>query len=111
MKTLIILLLYLGATAATGADSAEQVKEEMCMHINNVAESIMLGRQNGMPMIQQRQSALGMHEALRDAVLEMVRTAYEEPAWSTDENKQHAVREFADGWYARCLRDASVTPR
>lgn len=94
MKTYIIpvLLAVLAAPAVNAADF------EVCEIYAESAESIMTSRQYGAPMIEVMRIAQG-----NEVLVLLVKGAYKEPRWSTEANKQKAIREFANELTRRCL--------
>lgn len=83
-------LLVVLATPAFGQD--------WCKLLANVAETIMLCRQEGVPMEQV------MDATAIVAFVEVVIDAYDRPRFSTDELQRKAVSDFRDFYYLECVK-------
>ena len=88
------LLIALALTAATTAQA-----ETICETYSGLAETIMDSRQSGTSM------ATVIAIVREDAyATNMVRIAYEQPRWHTDESQQRAIEDFRDAVYLECYK-------
>ena len=92
MKKLIIALAVLAATTTAQA-------ETICETYSGLAETIMDGRQTGTSMATM--IAIVSDDAYATHI---VRTAYEQPRWHTDESQQRAIEGFRDEVYLECYK-------
>ena len=91
------------------ATEAERAKfKEYCESQNTFAKNIMTSRQSGVPLevVLERLSALGMDQQMERMVL----AAYNQHYYSYEDQeleRQHAIKEFANTYYAACLMAVS----
>jgi len=86
----LILAIYAG--------SAKAEEKDHCLQISSLAESIMTGRQMGLPMSKM----MGVTDL--DLARTMVIEAYEHPRFSTEQVKKRAIGDFRDRWYLACVK-------
>lgn len=98
------MIRALAATALlVSCQPAVAMDSETCAAISQAAGSVMLARQQGMPIIEALEIANGSEDALsREIGIAMVEDAYASPAYGTDEYQQRAANEFATTVYTLC---------
>lgn len=79
--------------------SAKALTMEQCVEIARLAEVIMEARQTGV-------SPIDLMGAVKKAPTGemMLKDAYDDPFYATEEYKQQAIRMFRDEWYIICLK-------
>lgn len=82
------------------ATKSKETPQEFCASFSKLAGTVMSGRQNG----------ILMSDAMRLAgdskmIQAMVSDAYKQPAFSSTEYKEKAVREFTDQAYSICWKN------
>lgn len=99
MKALTATLL-IGTLLAGVAQAAEPstITEEKCRGLHDYAGKVMKARQLDMEAPQ----LMGLTRGNKLKEI-LVRLAYREPSYATDEYKQRAIREFANAAYLDCL--------
>lgn len=98
MKTLLKSLVMGAAfVAAVEATAAEPI--EVCESYHGLAEAIMQVRQNGGSMPQMMQIT-----ADNEVGKLLVREAFDQPRYSTEEVQRRTIENFANDVYAECLR-------
>lgn len=99
MKKLILAVFLMVPFGTSADDNIDKLMINYCqvMFADN-AEVIMKAHQKGM--------AMGEVIAIMDGEndLEIIKSAYSEPRFSTERNKANAVAEFRDRWHLMCLR-------
>lgn len=96
-----LFLASCGTTANANDASTEDL--DHCYYLAEFAEVIMEYRQKGVPMTIQMKTV--PQEGYKGRVLRaMVEDAYNQPFWSTPENKQRAVTEFTDDVFRLCIK-------
>lgn len=102
MKKLILSVMVLvsfGAAASDGDDIAGRLMAQYCQVVfADNAEIIMKARQSGMAMGE----VISIMDGEND--LDIIKSAYSEPRYSTEECKDVAVSNFRDKWHLMCLR-------
>lgn len=93
-------VLGLFASANASESSVSEKSIESCTSISGLAKSIMKARQNGGEM----SVMMGISEGNPLAKM-LVKAAFEEPFYSTDEYKERAVIEFSNKVMLICMRD------
>ena len=96
------------AAAITASFSAHS--NDLCESIYGLAETIMDARQEGveMPILINsfRETAEESNAPkILELANEMTIAAYESPRYSTERNRQNAVKDFANNWYVQCFRE------
>jgi hypothetical protein len=101
MKYLIILIIvFIVSTIGVQADNSDS-----CENIDKTAENIMTSRQSGVPMVEvvKLVNENIKSDTLNKFVTEMVKDAYKEPRFSTQDYKKKAILDFRNKWYLFCL--------
>ena len=80
--------------------SAIPKEASACVLTYRLAESIMNMRQAGTALPDLLEAALSDNGG--DVMLVMVEDAYTHPSYEMEENKDKAVKSFAESWYATC---------
>ena len=96
--TVATIAVILMATPTLAAD---------CGGVGQIAEKIMMARQQEKPMSAQVQffnELADISEASRGALLTYVVRAYEQPSYQTPENQQRAAAEFRNEIELECYR-------
>src|SRR5678816_291565 len=96
MKKIALLLMVLSTSAFA---TAEVPMAEFCPKIAELANGVMVARQNGSPMREVMALADG-----NDVMVSMVTEAYGHPAYSTSEVQEKTIQDFEDTWYLRCVK-------
>jgi len=55
-------------------------------------------------MVKMMEISLAADPGIRNGVTEMVKLAYNEPAYNSPQHQQKAIREFADSVFAVCFQ-------
>lgn len=83
-----------------------QAEGDYCEFLEEFAEVIMRSRQNGEPaskLIKSSERLIGNDE-WRTLSINMIKTAFREPRYSTKEARQLAIDEFASMTYLVCYK-------
>lgn len=109
MNFLISLVLLVGLQGITHADEVTQEdKEAVCNSINEFAGTAMSARQNGVTLAQSMSALENQEDAEIKKVLRLITmSAYEAPAYQSDEHKNKEISEFQNQWYMVCLKEIS----
>ena len=94
MKTVIALFLLLPLTA-------NAVDVETCLAASPAAEKVMTMRQNGFSMAEMIRVLEG-----NEFGIELVKRAFKEPHWNSEERKQRAILDFTNDFTRECLEVA-----
>lgn len=92
----LIIATLLPGTAQAG--EPPEITEEKCQGLHDYAANVMRARQLDIEVPQVMDIARG--NKLQEI---LVRAAYREPSYTTEEYKQRAIREFANAAYLDCL--------
>lgn len=100
-KILVISALILGSTSNAFASDAEDI----CGLISMSSEEIMNARLEGVSIVDSMKAAgKGDNPASRLLKL-VVREAYSEPAYTGENDKKIAIKEFGIKQYLECMND------
>lgn len=95
MKKLILLLFL-----AFNCTAEEKVRPlDICDNYENIARSIMTGRQDKMPMSKM------IKLADKKLTLDIIEMAYDRPAFSAKRNKEASINKFANDVYLVCYKE------
>lgn len=97
MKMLTMLLL----ASVSSTPSSKELR--LCDNITTLSETVMIARQEGIPMSYFVDLVSGYSEETRTLVLDVVKDAYDRPRWHTDERKFREVEDFRDQVYNECF--------
>lgn len=98
MKKLIAVL----ALTVAMINSAMAASPEFCAQASETAEVIMRNRQTGVSVIDMMKIA-NSSESTKKMLTGLINEAFAEPAYSTPEYQQKAIREFGSQQYLMCL--------
>ena len=99
----LVLTLTLAALPIPALAAAEPAPmSEYCPKIAELANAVMVARQNGSPMREVMALADG-----NDVMVSMVTEAYGTPAYTIRENKEREIQDFEDKWYLLCVKSYS----
>ena len=87
MRIILVLAVTFGMAVAAGA------QEDQCAAVGELAAAIMDGRQNGIVM-SAAMAAYPTDKQGRELYVEMVKEAYGEPQWASDDRKSQAAIDF-----------------
>lgn len=93
MKKTILALALIASMPATAQVS------EFCKEINEISETIMKKRQNGVQMIALLNIA-GDNEIVKKIIMD----AYDVPMYSVEANKEREIVNFANQWLSACIK-------
>ena len=82
-----------------------QAEDDICENLSENAGFIMSARQNGMAastLINAAKKAFGDEDAL---AIGMISLAFDEPRYSSEDDKQQAVEEFTSMNYLACYKE------
>ena len=80
---------------------ASEERKETCKGVSGVAMKIMEARQAGVPVSDLLDK---LQQAGNDQwVYELVKLAYREPGYSTEQNKKKAITEFGNSAFISCV--------
>lgn len=109
-KITLIGLLYLPilALAKPVQPVSDNVHEQNCRNIMEIANVIMQQKQNGAPLIQALEAndyALknNPNKNMQKVTNLIIRDAYEQPNYSTPSIKQEQLNEFSAKYYLGCM--------
>ena len=97
MKKIALIITLALSTSAFAAEPAPMSK--YCPKIAELANAVMVARQNGSPMREIMEIAEG-----EPIMVSMITEAYGHSAYSTQEYQDRAIQEFEDQWYLRCVK-------
>ena len=98
MKVLLTAIFILAMAMPV---MAEEDAHTICSAWGALAESVMQGRQNGVPM----QAMIEVLIDPEDVVINrMMIEAYETSRFSTHDYQQRAISTFRDAWYLDCYK-------
>jgi acid phosphatase family membrane protein YuiD len=98
MKKLLTGLLLSAALISP----AMAVTKEDCADVSGLAESIMSARLAGISIVDSMGIANTSGD-MEELVTEMVKNAYSEYAYKTEEYKESAIKDFGAKYYLDCL--------
>ena len=93
LKSLVMGAAFVAAVEATASDA-----NETCMTYYEFAETVMSGRQSGVPMPDMMAVVEG-----EEVLVSIIRAAYRQPRMNVEENQQRYITDFANETYAECL--------
>lgn len=103
MKMLIVITLAAVMFSAPMAARAN----DACTNISEMAASVMLAHQNGVPMSTSVEIANSTGvEAVSELAMSMIMEAYGSSRWHTEKSKMRAVSDFRDKWHMACLKSS-----
>ena len=106
-----VMLFFLACDVASGADV-----DDPCLWDYEIAKMMMDSRQAGvsMPALMEVGRNFGAGLAEQDAVqaeaasrfvIDVVRATFDVSLYYSESSKARAIKEFANTWYAACLRE------
>ena len=113
--TIVIMAFVMIFVAVNFSYAEETTRTLICNEIAKISKTIMTVRQNGMPLITIIERVRKVNEEndvsqnIKDVILEIVKDAYNQPRFSTEEYQQRAIIEFQNKWYLGCLTTKSMT--
>lgn len=90
--------LIIAAVTATQPVTADTI----CPRLGETGQLVMENRQDGVAMSEQMGALEGEQNALANVIRGIIRAAYEEPRWNTEENQRRAVEEFRNEIESNC---------
>ena len=102
MRLAIFIAATLVSSGALAQENAERT--ELCSSLSDLATGVMIQRQAGdpAPEVLQGLEALG-DQQFAPIFTDLVVSAYSEPRYNADENKQDAVADFASAAWLECM--------
>ncbi len=100
----LLFCLFLSIPSLALADNSSQ-KIKFCESVSKYAKIIMHNRQNGeqaIDPINRIEQSLKDHQ-IKDFYLAIIKDAYKQPLWNTEEKKKEAETEFANEALMTCL--------
>ena len=96
----LVNFVFIGVCFSFAAHASEN-RTETCKGVSGIAMKIMAARQGGVPV----SDLLSELEKAGDDqwIFELVKLAYSEPRFSTEENKQKSVTEFGNQTFISCI--------
>tara|TARA_Y100000768_G_C23933923_1_gene661608 strand:+ start:464 stop:784 length:321 start_codon:yes stop_codon:yes gene_type:complete len=101
MKIKLILILV-AFSSHTFSISEEAMN--LCSSFRDMAETIMTNRQNNLSMSGMMEIAMEQDDSVKDIAMTIIVEAFEQPAYSSESNKQNAVAEFSNNVYLECYK-------
>lgn len=96
----LCVVIALSALQATWLAHAEEADwRTMCSSASKFAETVMVERQNGRSMAELIEAAEG-----NDLLETIIISAYEEPRYGVENNKQQSVEDFRNKVYLQCAK-------
>lgn len=111
MKRLIIAAICLSMTvSANSAVAKKPSNTELCKMVTLTAQTIMEGRQYGMPILEQLQNNDNAYKKAKDKpsynlINSIIMAAYEKPQYSTEEYQKREINNFAANYYIECMKN------
>ncbi|RKQ97115.1 hypothetical protein C7446_2534 [Kushneria sinocarnis] len=102
MKTAIAAAVIGLAACAPAQAQEESKKDKICKKMYETAAQVMEARQAGVPL----PNTISVFE--EKMYREMVRIAYREPKFSTQEYKQRSIDRYANQWASSCYKNLEV---
>ena len=98
-------IILLTPISSFSAPVSEDVHEQNCKDLYELAEAVMDARQNGAPLMAMLNDADKHEKDLekRKIVKAVVMDAFKESKFSTEEYKKEQTNEFAKKYYLACL--------
>lgn len=96
------ILLTLSVTVCYGADITQE-KMSTCKAFSQMSGSIMKARQAGVDMSAMMEAKQSDEEATKIAH-QVIIEAYGSPRWSTNQNREKAIADFANDKYLSCIK-------
>ena len=95
IKALIVVSTFFGMTNLA---LAEPAKKTACEKVESLAAAIMKNRQVGTKL------STMLNSSINELVTSMIIEAYEQPRWSTKEQQERTVVDFANKLMLRCVK-------
>ena len=96
----LVLTLTLAALPIPALAAAEPAPmSKYCPKIAELANGVMVARQNGSPMREVMALADG-----NDVMVSMVTEAYGQSVYRTPDIRERVIQDFEDTWYLRCVK-------
>ena len=83
---------------------ADKESDALCELYTNVARDVMEARQKDLPMPKVMEIYGSADKGFGAVGRAMVRDAYDEPSWGSEDRKAQAAREFANDFASDCYR-------
>lgn len=96
-SAIVAAAAFIVIAASSKAVKAETVDAEYCEQIASLAETVMKARQAELDVVGMMKQAKGSK-----LFTILVKSAYKEPGYSTEEFKKNAISEFKAHWYLVC---------
>jgi len=102
---LVMSIMLLTPIASFSAPVSEDVHEQNCKDLYELAEAVMDARQNGAPLMAMLNDADKHEKDLekRKIVKAVVIDAFKESKFSTEEYQKEQTNEFAKKYYLACM--------
>lgn len=106
MKKVLIsaLALCVAACAATPAVAATSEQIELCKSYGEAARATMDARQAGVSFVTMYGIAEEKGGSMKNSLKLMVKQAFDEPRYETQEYIQRAIEDFGSEWEQSCIR-------
>lgn len=108
MKTRMMAFLGLLTLTVPSAAQAPEELNALCSSVGNIAEEVMIARQEGTTMSEMMTLATESGEGLFQEILtDAVKRAYAEPAFRTEDMQRAAIRDFRNTFELECYQSLS----
>jgi hypothetical protein len=78
--------------------------QDICFDLSETATLVMAYRQAGLsPSLLLRETLPNIPIESKEVFEDMVIMAYSHPEYTTEQNKERAIREFRDAWFLGCV--------
>ena len=98
----LILATALCAALGVPAQAEKNLQAENCASLAELAEALMMARQEGVALAVALQIAAS-DPAIREVVESMARMAWSENRWNSPDTQRRAVSDFRDRMHLLCL--------
>lgn len=80
---------------------------ELCKSLANIAEVVMIGRQDSTDILDMYEVAETTDSTMADIVTKIVTDAYDQPAYSTEEFRDKSISEYKSSMMVSCMKARS----
>lgn len=78
-------------------------KQALCTSIQQFAETVMSGRQNGTPMAGMLNNIEASPD-VKDTMTQIIIAAYEKPRYMSEDMKRQSIEDFRDDTFLSCIK-------
>jgi len=97
-----LALAFLALASPAAAQDTDMI--DTCSHAAGLAETIMVGRQSGVPVSDALQNVLPLiPDESRGLMQRIILAAYEHPRFSTEKYQQREITEFQNSVFLSCM--------